>query len=238
MKKRMIVTIHQPETLPWMGFFNKMIMADTYVILDNVPFRKNYFQNRNQILTKNGPSYLTVPVEAKSNQLISEIKIQNQKNWQKKHLATLKQTYSKSQYFEKHLPFFEKLYTREFVLLKDFNMEIINYLRAVLDINTKVLFASELDVQGTSSELLLNICKKINATHYLSGRDGRNYLDTGLFDSEGIEIIYQEFEIPEYTHFNQKVFHPYMSVFDLLFNNEPTKARTLIEKGDSLHERI
>lgn len=238
MKQQNIVTIHQPETLPWMGYFNKMMMADTYVILDNVAFRKNYFQNRNQILTRNGPSYLTVPVDGKSNQLIGELKIQNQQKWQKKHIATLKQTYSKSPHFDKYLSFFEKLYSKKFELLKDFNMEIIHYIRDVLNIDTKLVFASDLDVQGASGELLVNICKNVNATHYLSGRDGRNYIDAGIFEDSGIEIVYQEFKIPEYTHFNQDEFHPYMSVFDLLFNQEPAQARDLIEQGYRIYERI
>ncbi len=238
MIKRNIVTIHQPETLPWMGFFNKMIMADTYVVLDNVSFRKNYFQNRNQILTKNGPTYLTIPVDQKSDVKINEVKIINQNKWQKKHLATILQTYSKSPFFETYKPFIEKLYTSSFERLIDFNMEVIMYVREVLDIKTKLLLASQLDIHGHSTELLLDICQKTDATHYLSGRDGRNYLDEELFDTAGVKVIYQDFELQEYTQFNQNEFHPFMSVLDLLFNCAPENARNLIESGDKLHERI
>lgn len=50
----MVVAIHQPEHLPWLGFFNKMANADEFVILDNVQYRKRYFQNRNKILVNGG----------------------------------------------------------------------------------------------------------------------------------------------------------------------------------------
>jgi len=238
MKDRKIVTIHQPESYPWMGFFNKMIMADHYIILDNVDFRKNYFQNRNQILTKQGASFLTIPVDTKKYKKINEIRIANQQSWQKKQFSSLTQTYSKSPFFMEHKSFFEELYSQEYELLIDFNMKIINYVRDILDISTPITMASELNASGTSTQLLLELCQSLNATHYLAGKDGVNYLDSDLFEAAGIDIIYQEFNIKEYQHFNQKTFFPYMSVFDLLFNQEPSKAKELIESGDLLNERI
>jgi len=238
MKNKKIVTIHQPESFPWMGFFNKMIMADDYIILDNVDFRKNYFQNRNQILTKQGPAFITIPVDNKKYKAINEIRIVEQKNWQKKQFATLCQTYSKSPYYNLHKEFLESLYSSEYELLIDFNMRVIDYVRRVLDIDTPMSMASDLNVRGTSTELLIELCKKHNATHYLAGRDGINYLNTDLFNDAGIKIIFQDFNIPEYQHFNHNSFYPFMSVFDLLFNYPPCEARALIESGDLLYERI
>ena len=226
------ITIHQPECYPWLGFFNKMMLADEYVILDNVKFRKNYFQNRNQFLTKNGAIFLTVPVEKEANsKIIKDVKIANQTKWQKKHFQTLKQNYSKAPYFKEYEAFFLKLYEKKFDYLIDFNMEIINYLREILKINNKLIYASELEVDGSSSELLLNICKKCNADVYISGKDGRNYLDIGLFNKNNIKVVFHNFMIPEYEQFNSNKFIPYMSTFDLLFNISKDEAIQIIKKG-------
>ncbi|MEM8136288.1 WbqC family protein, partial [Morganella morganii] len=75
--KELIITIHQPESYPWCGFFNKMMNCDKYVILNSVDFRKNYYQNRNRILTKNNSIFLTIPVNKSSNKKINEIEISN-----------------------------------------------------------------------------------------------------------------------------------------------------------------
>ena len=231
-----LITIHQPETYPWLGFFNKMMLADEYIILDNVQYRKNYFQNRNQFLTKQGAIYLSVPIDTKSNKIIKDIKIRYNEKWQLKHLNTIKQSYSKSKYFDKHIGFFEELYSTNFELLVDFNMHIIKYLRSVLGINVPIVRASTLEVTGSSTELLLNICKKEKATTYISGRDGRNYMDTTLFEKENIKIVYHDFTHPKYEQFNSKEFVPYMNTFDLLFNYTAKEAKEIIKLGGTFCE--
>jgi hypothetical protein len=226
-----IITIHQPETYPWLGFFNKMMLADIYIILDNVQFRKNYFQNRNQFLTKQGAIYITVPVDFKSNKIIKDIKIKYNEKWQKKHLKTIKQNYSNSKYFYTHIDFFEELYNTNFELLIDFNIKIIEYIREVLNIKVPIIRASDMDIMGSSTELLLDICKKKEADIYLSGRDGRNYLDINLFKKENIKIVYHDFTHPEYKQFNSKKFIPYMNIFDLLFNYSERESKEIIVSG-------
>ena len=236
--ERKVVTIHQPEAFPWLGFFNKMIMADFYVILDNVQFRKNYFQNRNRILTKHGPEYLTIPVDFKNHKTIKDIRVINDQNWRRKHLNTIKYTYSKAPYFQNHIGFFEELYGSGDELLIDFNMRVIEYIRYVLSIDTPTCLASDLDVCGSATELLFEICKKCGAAHYLSGRDGINYLDLSLFEEAGITVVFQSFTHPEYNQFNNSKFEPFISTFDLLFNHTAEEARKIIESGDTLDEKL
>lgn len=234
--KKKLITIHQPETYPWLGFFNKMMLADEYIILDNVQYRKNYFQNRNQFLTKQGSIYLSVPIDTKSTKIIKDIKIRYNEKWQLKHLNTIKQSYSKSKYFKEHIAFFEGLYSQNFELLVDFNMCIIEYLRDIFDIKVPILRASTLDVKGSSTELLLNICKSRNATTYISGRDGRNYMDVTLFEKENIKIVYHDFTHPQYEQFHSKEFIPYMNTFDLLFNYSREEAKEIILSGGTFCE--
>ena len=47
----MIVAIHQPHYLLWIGYFDKIDRADVFVPLDNVQYRKDEWQNRNRIKT-------------------------------------------------------------------------------------------------------------------------------------------------------------------------------------------
>jgi hypothetical protein len=230
-----IVTIHQPEAFPWLGFFNKMMLADEYVILDNVKFRKNYFQNRNRFVMNGQSIFLTIPVEKEANsKIIKDVKISYTTKWQKKHLNTIKQSYKKAPFFKHYKDFFEDLYAQKFMYLIDFNMYVINFLRDILKIDTPIFFASKLNVSGNSSKLLLNICKKREADIYLSGRDGRNYLDVELFEKENIKVVYHNFIHPEYKQFNTSEFLPYMSTFDLLFNYPVEEAKEIIRRGGNI----
>lgn len=235
-ENKKIITIHQPENYPWLGFFNKMMLADEYIILDSVQFRKNYFQNRNQFLTKQGAIYLSVPVNFKGYKLIKDIRIRYNENWQKKHLSTIKQSYGKSKYFHEHIAFFEELYSKKFELLIDFNIYIINYIRKIFDIQVPIIKSSELQVEGSSGELLLNICKERDADIYISGRDGRNYLDPSIFDNENIKVVYHDFIHPKYNQFNAKEFVPYMNTFDILFNYSAEEAKKIIISGGTFCE--
>ena len=231
-----VLTIHQPETFPWLGFFNKMMLADEYIVLDNVQFRKNYFQNRNQFLTSQGPIYLTVPIEASNHKVIRDVRISSSHIWKSKHLKTIEQNYAKAPFFSEHIDFIRNLYAESFDFLIDFNLAVITYLRLQLDVDTPLTLASDHGRDGQSSELLHDLCQSMDANTYLSGRDGRNYLDLSLFKASDIRVIFQEFTHPEYNQFNAKEFTPFMSTFDLLFNLSPEESRALIVAGGTFCE--
>lgn len=216
----MIVSIHQPEHLPWLGFFDKVRQSDVFVLLDNVQYEKNYFQNRNRIRTQSGWIWLTVPVltKGKSNQLINDVNIVNTGNWQDKHWKSIFYAYNKAPYFDNHRPFLEEIYNKKkWDYLVDLNETIILYLIQKLGIQVNILRSSTLGVEGKSTDLLLNICMKLNATAYLSGISGKDYLEEEKFIKENIKVIYQEFHHPIYEQLYE-TFIPCMSVIDLLFN--------------------
>lgn len=215
----MIISIHQPEHLPWLGFFNKLASSDIFILLDNVPFRKNYFQNRNRIRTKEGWIWLTVPILTKDKfgQKINEVMIDNSLNWQRKHLLSIEQNYGRALYFDEYKDFFLQLYNRDWQRLVELNTELIRCLSSSLGIKTRIIEASSLNISGSSTDLLLAICKEVGAKIYISGRFGRDYLDESKFAQEGIKIVYQEFHHPEYKQVFE-TFIPDMSALDLLFN--------------------
>jgi hypothetical protein len=83
-KDKIIVAIHQPQYLPWLGYFDKIDKADKFVFLDTVQFKKNEWQNRNKIRTVHGCQWLTVPTLYRFPERICEVKINNSVRWQHK----------------------------------------------------------------------------------------------------------------------------------------------------------
>ncbi|MCP5005980.1 MAG: WbqC family protein [Planctomycetes bacterium] len=213
----MLITIHQPQYLPWLGYIDKIDKADIFVILDNVQFKKNEWQNRNMLKTSLGWQWITVPVLCKFREKIVNVRIKNSTNWQRKHLQALVTNYSNSPYFHKHKGFFEEIYKRSWDTLASLNLAIIQYLIQAFGIQTKLILASDLTLREGPTERLIDICKTQNSKKYLSGRDGAKYMDLEKFCAEGIEIIYQDFKHPVYDQLYGN-FLPNMSAVDLLFN--------------------
>ena len=228
------VGIHQPGYLPWLGFFKKMQESDIFVYFDDVHFVKNNFYNRNLIKSSNGTTLLTVPVLSTKESLINNVGIDNKQNWMKKHKKSILFSYSKSNFINEFDDFIEKLYDKKFDLLIDLNIEIIEYVKKQLDIKTKILFSSELDVSGNGSKKVLNICKSLNATNYISGtfwaKDNLNISD---FENNGISVKFEEFQYPTYHQLHGK-FIPKMAVIDLLFNEGANNSSKILQNTNSI----
>jgi len=202
-----------------------MWMSDKFVLLDNVEFKKNNFQNRNRIRSK-GPEegliWVTVPVltTGRPHQNINEVEIDNKNpRWGKKCWKSIKTNYQKAEFYERYSNFFYETYVeKKWNYLVHLNIHIINFLKEELGIKTDFYIASNLDAEGKKSKLLLNICKELNAKTYISGITGKEYLDENIFKEEEIKVIYQDFNHPKYEQIYQP-FIPKMSVIDLLFNH-------------------
>ena len=213
----MLIAIHQPQYLPWLGYLDKIDKADVFVILDNVQFKKNEWQNRNRIKTAQGCQWITVPVLYRFPEKINEVMVNNKASWSRKHLQALITNYSKSPYFDNYKSFFEDIFSRNWDRLVDINIEIIKFLISALGLNTKLVMASDLQLREGQTERLIDICKMLNGDKYLAGKDGSSYMNLELFDKEGIETIFQEFKHPVYDQLFGD-FEPCMSAIDLLFN--------------------
>lgn len=215
----MIISIHQPNFMPWLGFFDKIAKSDVFVILDDSQFQKNVFLNRNKIKTANGAQWLTVPVQGGIHKKINEILIDNTKNWKKDHLRTLELAYKKSKNFSKVFPEIKEIYDRQiWNKMIDLNLAVIYWMIDVLNIRgQKIILSSNLKVRGKGSEMLLDIVAQINGDTYLSGSMGKDYLDESIFRSNGIKIIYQDFKEQEYKQCWGD-FTSNLSAVDYIFN--------------------
>ncbi|OGZ64158.1 MAG: hypothetical protein A3A98_04225 [Candidatus Staskawiczbacteria bacterium RIFCSPLOWO2_01_FULL_40_39] len=221
----MIVTIHQPEYLPWLGFFDRIIKSDALVILDDVGYEKNGFINRNKIKKKNqaGWQYITVPVQGRSpHKKINEVLIDNTKHWQQNHLAIIKENYQKAPYFKEYFLFLEEALGKKWEKMSDLDIYLLRSVAGFLELKPAIAITSTMDVKGVKTERLVNICKSLGADTYLAGPGGKDYMDLELFKKEGIKVIFQEFKHPEYSQqFMEQGFLPGMSIIDLLFNHGP-----------------
>lgn len=227
----MIVSIHQPQYLPWLGYFDKVERSDVFVFLDNVQFKKNEWQNRNKIKTSDGWQWLSVPVIHGFTQKISEVEINNTVQWGRKHLMALVTHYSKAPFYKDYIDFFEQAYTQEWTFLVDINVHVIKYLVDVLGLSDKkFVLASDLESREGSTERLIDICKQLGGDVYLSGKDGAKYMDLEIFKEEGIQVIFQDYKHPQYDQLYGD-FEPFLSIIDLLFNCGP-ESLSILKKGE------
>ncbi len=228
----MILSVHQPQYIPWLGYFDKIDKSDCFVFLDNVQYKPREFQNRNKIRTKEESMWLTVPVISKGmgRQKINDVKIDNDSNWQRQHLNSLKAWYSKAEFFKDYFPFFEDTFDKKWSKLKDLNICIIDYILKEFKVNTPVYYESELGIITRGTGRIIEICKKLKADVYLSGTGGKNYLEEKEFHRAGIKLEYQDFVHPTYKQQymgKDNIFLPYMSCIDLLFNEGPGSIKIL-----------
>ncbi|HCC60233.1 MAG: hypothetical protein A2402_03760 [Candidatus Staskawiczbacteria bacterium RIFOXYC1_FULL_37_43] len=228
----MIVTIHQPEYLPYIGFFERLAETDIFVILDDVGYQKNGFINRNKIKAEKGQKWITVPVVGRSPNLkINEVLIDNSQSWQESILDKIKFNYKKSPYFGDYYPFLENALDKKWDKICDLDIYLIENISKDLGFKFKMIKSSDLKVEGKGTERLINICKELKASQYLSGpgTEKGHGVEKQEFEKHGIKIKIKEFSNPKYKQqFSEQGFLPYMSIIDLLFNEGPNSPKILI----------
>ena len=216
----MRLVIHQPNFLPYVGFFHKLSLADTFVMMDNTQYDKK-FTNRNKIKIPDGWSWLTVPINKEHKFLPNKlVEINNKENWKEMHWKKITRSYTNSKFFKKNYKsFFEEVYKKEWKFLFELNSELLRQIIDWLGLKIQIIKESELNINGNSTERLVNVCKELGAETYVSGVGGKEYMNEKLFQKNNIKIEYQKFQCPTYTQIFGGDFIPNLSIIDLLFNN-------------------
>jgi hypothetical protein len=196
----LIVTIHQPDFAPWLGFFDRWAASDLFVVLDDVQFLRRGWHHRDRIKTANGVRWLTVPVRKKErfDQPINEAKIDNGENWRDKHLKTIAAAYGKAPRFCELFARLEEVYSRGHKLLVELNMDLLGLFVRELGIDTPVVMASNLEVPGSGSRRLADMVEKLGGDTYLTGTGSRDYLCEEDFTERGMQVSWQEYRQPDY----------------------------------------
>jgi len=215
-----VLAVLQPGYLPWLGFFDQMRRADVFVYYDDVQFDKHGWRNRNRIKTAQGVAWLTVPVyhKGRHGQLNRDVEIDNNSDWPRVHVRSLRQAYARANGAAAYLDEFEQLLcARRWERLQDLDLAVAASLANRLGVSASPLLASSLGVPGTRSERLIGLCRRLGADTYLTGDAAAGYLDGDAFRRAGIEVVWQRYGHPVYPQLHGP-FVPYLSAIDAVLN--------------------
>jgi len=219
MLNKKVVAIHQPNFFPWMGYFSKIQQADIFVFLDDVPVsNSSSYCTRVQINIQNTPKFIFCPTQKVSGvQYIKNLQIHEEIPWREKLIKTLQITYGKSKNFKTCIKELEKLIFFNSSNLTDFNINAILNLSKQLGYSTIHYRQSDLATEKNSTELMIEIVKKVGGNTYLCGNGSGGYLNEDLFKEQNVLLQYQNFQPTVYG--NIKTFIPGLSIIDYLMNS-------------------
>ena len=231
----MVVVIHQPHFLPWLGYLHRMAQADVFVLLDHVQFERRNYQNRTMIRMNDEARWLTVPVVQRSQkELIVEKQIDQTladtpRWWSMAHFQTIRQAYREARFVGEYAPGLRRIFETRWPRLVELNAAMLEFLRNAYGIRTKIVRSSELSPRGAKSELILNLCKEVGADTLLVGLGGsRDYLDKAEFERQGVNLAYQQFTHPVYPQCGAAPFSKGLSSLDMLLNCGADSRRLLL----------
>ena len=227
----MIVGIHQPNYLPWLGYFRKIARSDLFVFFDNVqmPIGKSLV-SRNRIKTAQGVRWLTVPTRRDSAGAPIAATPIVAGNWPRKHLATLEAAYGKSAFAAPILGLLRPILERVHDRIADLNIDLIQAIAAFIGLDDVTFVrATELDVDASGAESIVEILQRTQAEIYLTGAGAGSmrHLDVDALRDRGIEVQFSSTEFPAYSQLHGS-FEPQLSIVDALFNCGPEGTRALI----------
>jgi hypothetical protein len=222
------VTIHQPEHLPWLGLLAKIAESELWLVLDSVPYRKNYFQNRNRVLLDGRPTWLTVPASAPLGTPIHDVRICEVPRWRQRYRGRLTQAIAATPGADRVGLLLDLVDAAPpGGRLADLNLALADWLLDQFGVKVPRVRASALGVAGTRSELLVNLCRAVGADEYLSGPSGRDYLDLAAFAEHGIAVRFFDFDHPTYDQ-GRAPFTPGLSAVDAWVRLEPAELPALL----------
>lgn len=228
------VVIHQPDFLPWLGFFHRLLKADLFIALDHVQFvsgTARSWMHRDRIKTPAGPRWLSLSVQkAPLGTPIRDILLSPDPAWRTNNLNLLRESYRKAPYFDEVFPQLQRLYASNYTRLVDITLDAIGLICVMLDIRIERTLSSEMSPGGSSNEMLVALLRRSGATRYLSGTGARDYFDAAPFARAEIEVIWQDFTHPVYPQLHGG-FEPMLSAIDMLFNCGAERSRELLRSS-------
>lgn len=221
------IAIVQSNYIPWKGYFDLINMVDEFILFDDMQYTRRDWRNRNRIKTRNGPMWLTIPVEVrgKYHQKIRETVVSDP-GWKPRHWDSIVHNYSRAKFFRVYQETFEELYLGSHEqFLSQINFRFLTAICNLLGIKTKLSWSMDYSLVEGQTERLIGLCKQAGGTEYVSGPAAKAYMNEGLFEQEGIALRYMDYSgYPEYT----QLFPPFehaVSIIDLIFNQGPNATK-------------
>ena len=234
----MIVAIHQPNYLPWLGYLDRMAKADLFIVLDHVQFERRDRQNRSQIRVGGEARWLSVPVSQHSQKeriIDKQVDNSDPRPWGRIQFSTLRHAYSQAEHFDTYAAALRSILEARWERLVDLNRATLDFMRDAFEIRTPLARSSELGVDGAKSELILNLCRAVGADRLLAGFGGsRRYLDLEAFARQGVGVEWHQFAHPEHAQCGPEPFIPGLAALDLLFNCGPRSRAILLQPAAQL----
>ena len=230
----MKTVIMQPYLFPYLGYWQMIASADFFVLFDDVNFIKRGWINRNNILLNGAAHLFTLPlIEATQNKLINEISVTHEHKEKQKILKTIESAYKKAQHFDEVFPLLNDVFMYEHHDLKRFLMHQFEVVFSFLDIKTKLLCSSNIEKDNTlkAQDKIIDICHRLNTTHYINAIGGRELYDKELFAQEHMKLSFIKMRDIRYTQFKNE-FVPYLSIIDVLMFNEREHVKQLLLEYD------
>lgn len=223
----MRVGVIQSCFIPWRGYFDFIRSVDLFVFYDDVQYSKNGWRNRNRIKTPGGPRWITVPVRHRSLlQLICDTEIDDRKDWRESHMRLWEENYSTAPYYRDILSLLDDMGREKAGTISELNIALTRKIAAYLEIGTRTMLSSELELSGTKTERLIELLSKVGAKVYLSGPSADAYLDKNAFREAGIGLEYKSYDYDPYPQ-QWGRFEGAVTVLDLIANCGPGAAEHL-----------
>jgi len=223
----MIIAIMQPYLFPYIGYWQLINVVDKFVIYDDVNFINKGFINRNKILVQNKPHQFTLElVSASQNKLINQIQIGNNS---KKILLTIEQSYKKSPFFNIVFPLIKDVLNQNEKNLSKFIGYSLKKISDYLNIETNFIYSSEIKKNNhlKKQDKIIDICQKLNATHYINPINGKALYDRKLFTENGIKLNFIQTKSFKYQQFNSE-FKSFLSIIDVMMFNNKDHIKSLL----------
>jgi WbqC-like protein family len=219
----LLVAIHQPNFLPWLGWFDKLARADVFILLDTVPHQHggSNYTNRVQILAQGEPCWITVPVTRGSDarHRIDRLRIADNGVWRRKLRATFAQSYAKAPFFDEAMTIADTVLDADTDLLCEFNLVALRLMAAALGLREpRLLRASTIVAEGTGTDRLVALVRAVGGDAYLTGHGASGYQEDERFAAAGIRVEYQRYAPPPYRQLRSGAFVPGLSAIDALMN--------------------
>ena len=219
MTEKKVVAIHQPDYIPWIGFYYKVAHCDQFVYLDDAQYSNEAGHNVNSIKTSQGAFNIKIPVEQHLGDKICEVRTRDELNWKEKHLKTFEMNYKKAPFFDELYPRIRDVMSYEYANIADFNIGLNQMILDGFGISTPIVRTSSMNIESVREARILDICKELDASEYLSGTGAKVYQEESHFTSKGIKLTYLDYKPFEYKQLWPKVgFLRCMSVVDYIFN--------------------
>ena len=228
----MKIAIMQPTYVPWLGYFDLMDQVDHFVLLDDVQFSRQSWQQRNRIKASKGLRWLTVPIRRNFGQSIAEVELHDIDFW-KSHAQLLESNYGQAQHYHTGYPGVRTCLETASASgrLLDLNIGLISHIASALGIETPTIRSSEMNIEGDRCDRLAEICLRLNGTRYISPLGAADYLldEKDALTARGIVVLFQHYEHPEYSQLFPP-FAPFASILDLILNEGP-RSLEIVRSG-------